>query len=498
LETLRRIEQLLWRGLLLCVPVAASPLLPLGSGTLTRPLAIVPAGVLLLLAGFRIIVLRQWPRLSARGFLLLGLFFAFVTLSGLLIVYAEPPILFKGQAPLGSLLRALFTLVMGVSFYTVARLHIRTPADIRITIRYLFISMTASVAVAVFQAIALAVHGEMLRLAQALTDLFAVHYQNLKDRAQGMSYEPSWLATEILALLAPALIAASISRQSAMGQPAEPGHVWRVAGGFGVAITGLLCSGSRFGLGAMIAMLVLSSIAAARRGKFLAAGALLSVLVAGGGSLFAMGQLGTGAGSSYVLGPLRYLSSSGTVDTNDPELAANLSNTLALAGRAAAAQAAVGMWLDHPLAGVSLGNGFRHFAGYAPEWFFATGAFNTGNREGAAWLDPNSPEKGNAKNMMLRLLSETGLVGFVLFFAFFLGQIFHGPATDAYHAEFRLATALALGFGYLNTDTFADPTFWIPLALCFAMNRRPQSQGETGVHAPANRQFAMARIERTL
>lgn len=473
LETLRCLESALWRTFLLCVPVAATPLLPLGSGTLTRPLAIIPASVLLLLAAFRMIVLRQRPALSAHGFLLLGAFFAYAALSGLAIVVLEAPVAFKGQTPLDSLSRALITLLMGVLFYTIARLHIRTPFDIRTAVRYLFIGMTASVCLAMLQTAALAVHGELLRIAQALTDFFSVHYQDLTARAQGMSYEPSWLATEILALLVPSLIAASISRQSALQRPAEPGHGWRVGAGFAVAITGLLCAGSRFGLGAMIGMLLLSSIMAARRGKFLAAVTLLSVLAIGGGSLLVMNQLGTGAGSSYVLGPLRFLNNAQSLDIDDPNLASDLSDTLALAGRAAAAQASFNMWLDHPVTGVSLGNGFRYFGDYAPDWFYETGIFNTGTREGAAWLDPNAPEKGNAKNMVLRLMSETGLVGLLLFVAFFWRQIFRGPPIDAYHSEFRLATATALGFGFLNVDTFADPTFWIPLALCFAMNHCP-------------------------
>ena len=91
--------------------------------------------------------------------------------------------------------------------------------------------------------------------------------------------------------------------------------------------------------------------------------------------------------------------------------------------------------------------------------------------EGAAWLDPNSPEKGNAKNFFLRLLSETGLVGLVLFGAFFLQQIFQDPPRDKFFAYFRLTAAAALIFSFFNQDSFADPCLWILLVLCHATGR---------------------------
>jgi O-antigen ligase len=157
-------------------------------------------------------------------------------------------------------------------------------------------------------------------------------------------------------------------------------------------------------------------------------------------------------------------------------LAENVTDILAVAGRVSAAEASAGMWLDHPMFGVSLGNSYRYFGKYAPDWAYATQLFEQGAKEGVGWLDPNSPEKGNAKNLFLRLLSETGLVGFALFGWFFLRQIFAAPALDAFHACFRLTTAAALFFAFLNQDSFADPILWIPLVLCLAMGSLPRTE----------------------
>ena len=470
---LARVEHGLWTFLLFAVPVSATPLLPFGSGTLARPLAAFPAALLLLLAAFRILFLGQKPRLAGGGFGLLGLFTAYIVVCGLVLASLAPPDAFKGQTPMDSFLRALMTWAMGLAFYLVARLNIRSDADIRHALRCLFVGMTASIAFATVQVMAIVEHGELLRVVQAITDLFAVHYDGLSSRAQGMTFEPSWLASQIIAFLMPALIASSISQRKFVNLPAARGHMLRLAGGFAIAIGGLLCSGSRFGLVCIAAMLVLSGLMAARRGHMLVAASFLLVLAAGGGGLMAMSRLGAGAGASYVVGPISYLTGAANLDSTGPDVAAGVTDTLALAGRVAAAEAAGDMWLDHPLFGVSLGNDYRYFGKYAPDWAFTTDLFTQGAKEGEGWLDPNSPEKGNAKNFFLRLLAETGLVGFVLFGLFLVRHLFRGPARDDYHAYFRLATAMALGFSFLNQDSFVETGIWIPLVLCFAMNRAP-------------------------
>lgn len=474
---LARTEKALWLCLLLLVPISASPLLPFGSGTLVRPLAFVPAALLLLLAVFRILLLGQRPKLDGDhgGFVLLLFFALYVVVSGLAHIIFLPAEAFKGQTPLDSFLRALATLVVGITFYIVARLHIRTAGDVRRAIRYLFIGMTASIAFAFIQVIAIVTQGELLRLVQAVTDLFAVHYDGLVSRAQGVTFEPSWLAVQIIVLMLPALIARSISRQEFVGVPADRGHMLYLIAGFGIAILGLLCAGSRFGLVCVVAMLMLSGLMAARRGRLFAALAFVAVLVAGGGGLAAMSGLRAGAGATYVIGPISYLTGSANLSAGNATVAENLTDVLAMAGRVSAAQAATSMWLDHPVFGVSLGNSYRYFGKYAPDWAFATQLFGQGAKEGVGWLDPNSPEKGNAKNLFLRLLSETGLVGFALFTMFFLRHIFLVPAHDNFLSYFRLTTAVALIFGFLNQDSFADPVLWIPVILCFSMNRLPQA-----------------------
>jgi O-antigen ligase len=467
---LDRAEKFLWILLLLLVPVSASPLLPFGSGTLVRPLSFLPALMILLLAAWRVLALGQRLRWPKGGWVLLILFTLYVVIGGLILLSGDPEQVFKGQAPLDSFVRALATLLVGLMFFTVARLHIRTAADVRTAMRYLFMGLSASVLFALVQVIAIVQRGPLLREVQQLTDLFAVHYAGLMNRAQGMTFEPSWLATQIILLMIPPLVARLLSRQAAPEAPADKRNIRSALMGFAIALTGLLCAGSRFGLVAALLIFLLAGAMAIKEGRMAATLTFAAVLAVGGGGMAAFGAVGAGAGAGYVIGPVAYLLE-GSVNTADQDFTTTVTDTLEIAGRAAAAQAAFNLWWDHALFGVSLGNNYRYFGRYAPDWAYDTGLFAAGTMEGAAWLDPSSPEKGNAKNFFLRLLSETGLVGLVLFGAFFQQQIFQYPARDKFFAYFRLTSAAALVFSFFNQDSFADPCLWILLALCHAMGR---------------------------
>ncbi len=474
MTTLMRVERFLWAALLLAVPVSASPFMPLGAGTLVRPLAILPASLLLALAAFRVVFLRQWPVIGrGRADVLLAGFVVYTMITGFACIAFLPEEPFKGQTPFDSFIRAQITLAAGIAFYVLARLYIRSADDIHRTIRLLFLGMSASIGLALIQVLAIVAQGSFFRITQQVTDVFAVHYDGLVSRAQGMTFEPSWLATQIIVLLVPSLIAYSVSREDFAGARLVARHRFMLALGFLVVIGGLLCAGSRFGLACLIGLLLLSGILAIRRGNLVAPLAFAALLVSGGAGLAMMSQIGAGAGAAYVLGPFRYLTNSASLDLSDGRSANDVSDIMAMAGRASAAEAAYFIWREHPVFGVSLGNGYRYFGRYAPDWVYATQLFK-GAKEGVGWLDPDSPEKGNAKSLFLRLLSETGVIGLALFCAFLFLQMFEGPSVGGFHAAFRLTTAIALCLAFINQDSFADPVFWIPLALCSAMGRRPR------------------------
>ncbi len=344
--------------------------------------------------------------------------------------------------------------------------------------------MSASIALAVLQIFAIVVGGGTLRTVQDITNVFAVHYVDFINRAQGMTYEPSWLATQITLLLLPWLVARSVSGQDFVGARTRKRVSASVLGGFLLVLVGLLCAGSRFGIASALGIIILCGLGALWKGRVAAALALFFIVAIGIGGSLVLRDLRAGAGTGYVATVLPELATFTAADFADPNQLNVVTDALSIAGRVATWQAAAEMWIDHPVSGVSLGNGYRYFGVYMPDWALTTDLFAEGENQGELWLDPYAPEKGNAKNLLLRLLAETGALGTILFVAFFLKHIFYARGGDRYYDAFRLAAGAALVFNWLNTDTFADPAMWILLATLHAAGRLRTELGTERAASP--------------
>jgi hypothetical protein len=454
--------------------VSSSPLLPLGEGTLIRPLSFVPAILLLGVAGIRILFLNQRPNFNRDDgcFATLFCFTIYVLISGLVIIAFLPDAAFKGQTPLESFVRGFATLLIGIVFYSLARLYIRTRTDALLVQKFLFVGIGGSILLAVYQVAAIFIGGDVLRDAQALTDIFAVRTTGLLNRGQGMGLEASALGYQITVLLLPFLVARGASGQAFVGLPKRKGNVWATLPGYLLALVGLLCAGSRFGIGSAVAIITISSLRALWRGRVLTVLAFATLVTVGTAGTTILSNLRVGAGSGYFTNAVSSLVDISSLDgLYDPDTNVLISDAISVSGRAAASQSAATLWFDNPLFGVSLGNTFRYFGRYVPDWAIDSLAFNQPVSEGFAWLDPSRPERANAKNFLIRLLAETGLFGTLLFLLFFFRHAFFVTNPDPYFGAFRTAAIAALCLNWLNSDTFADPAMWIMLALCHAGGR---------------------------
>jgi O-antigen ligase len=137
--------------------------------------------------------------------------------------------------------------------------------------------------------------------------------------------------------------------------------------------------------------------------------------------------------------------------------------------RFALAVASWGIFRSHPWIGVGLGqSGFRLFD-FLPDW--ATER----NPEMLFMLSPTSWTFPNPKNLWMRLLSETGLTG-TLLFGLFLVLVLLGALVllresrraDRFLGTFGLMACAAIALSGLNLDSFALPTIWIALGLVTA------------------------------
>jgi O-antigen ligase len=137
--------------------------------------------------------------------------------------------------------------------------------------------------------------------------------------------------------------------------------------------------------------------------------------------------------------------------------------------RYALAVASARIFADHPWAGVGLGQSGFYLLDHLPDW--ATDR----NPEMTFLVSPLAWQFPNPKNLWLRLLAETGLVGSVLFGVFLLligtGMIELLRRRDPMAVSmgiFGCSTLVAILFSGASLDSFALPTMWISLGLALA------------------------------
>ncbi len=100
-----------------------------------------------------------------------------------------------------------------------------------------------------------------------------------------------------------------------------------------------------------------------------------------------------------------------------------------------------------------------------PDWVLA------GVPEIAEQLSPLSNLYPNPKNLYVRLLAETGLVGLILFLAFYLTlgaeilRLLRGSQTARWLGAAGLFTLTALLFQGISQDSFAMPELWVNLGI---------------------------------
>jgi len=130
--------------------------------------------------------------------------------------------------------------------------------------------------------------------------------------------------------------------------------------------------------------------------------------------------------------------------------------------RAAYTVGALGAYEESPLSGVGLGASGFYLYDHLPDWALTTVP------EIARQLTPTSRLYPNPKNMYVRLLAETGLIGFA-FFVMFLFSVL-GEALTALRGKTPLARYLGIAglFSWIalasynfTQDSFATPNMWI-------------------------------------
>ncbi|RME86951.1 MAG: O-antigen ligase domain-containing protein [Anaerolineae bacterium] len=458
----------LWALVLLTLPVTSFRYFPfLGRSTQVRPLAAYPLALLLPLLLVRLWRRRRTERLP--GSLILFAFFALVVLlmTAIGALYAPPEL--RGQTYWGRALRAWVTVGLGLAFFLAALQMNRSEADLRFSLKWLFIGFALDVVWSGVQAVTFYTPLLEKRVVTLWQRAFSLRELVGSNRVSGMAYEPAWLAGQIATLYLPWLVAALLTRYPLHRRRILTVALLLAAGGL------LLLTYSRGGILVAVAASGLTILLTGREsmarvwewfgaafrsgnlplrerlwGWILRLGAVVLLLTVPVGAFLVLSQKG-------YFSNLWSASAESLVDY----VIANYAGA-----RMAYAVSAARTFLTHPWTGVGLGASGFYIYGNLPEWAL------TRLPEIARHLSPESHLYPNPKNIYLRLLAESGLPGFVFFAAFYLsvlGDILTALRREEGFARFLgvagLCTWLAVGMHNLTQDSFATPKIWLNLGM---------------------------------
>ncbi len=457
--SLDRLARFLWAATLITLPVSSFRYFPAGEGTFVRPLSFYPLVPLLVILLIQLARRKTsfpwtgtWTPLAA-----MVLVTAAASVAGVLI----GPVPMRGEDVVGRELRAWVTLIMGVSFFAAAAWMNRNADDLLFSVKWLFAGFVLDILWSGLQGATFYLHVLPKPRVTQWQRAFSMRELIRTNRISGLAYEPSWLAGHISTIYLPWLFAWLLTRQRVTR------FKWLEPVLLVCAALLLLATFSRGGLLTVAVTTVLtfllvgrSQIAAAwkwfasgfRGGRALAlrVGLIAVVLGAASGSLLFLGQKG------YIA---RLWNT--RAETLTDFLIQNSAGS-----RAAYMVGALSAYDEHPWTGVGLGASGFYIYDHLPDWALTTVP------DIARQLSPDNSLYPNPKNLYVRLLAETGLIGFFLFIAFQLSLL--GDALIAlkqktaimqYVGIAAVFTWVALIFYNLTQDSLAIPNLWINLGM---------------------------------
>jgi hypothetical protein len=471
---LEKASRFLWAAVLLTLPVTSFRYFPfLGDSTQVRPLALYPLVLLLL-----ILLIRLWrggiPNPWPGSLVLLGAFLI-VTLLASALGALNAPLELRGSSYFERVLRAWMTLFIGAAFFVSATWMNQDEADVRFSAKWILLGLCLHILWSLVQAASFYTSYLPRETLKDWQTSFSMRVPVKNRRFSGLAFEPSWLAGQIATLYMPWLVAGLLTRTRVFRAR------WVETILFVAAALLLVFTFSRGGvLFTLIAGLVTAWIAgrdllarvcewfisAFRKSNQPKREHAQGLAIRIGLIVIIIALL---AGSGIMMGRKKYFSKlfSGfeKADTLEEYIVYNYAG-----GRVAYAWAAMGAYRLDPWTGVGLGASGLYMYESLPD-FSKTTLF-----EVARQLDPRSHLIPNPKNMYVRLLAETGLIGLMLFLAFQFSMLADMRAllcsgANRFFGIAGLFTWIAIFLYNSTQDSLAVPNLWINLGILIGLTR---------------------------
>lgn len=460
-----RLQRLLWALLLVLLPFTSLPFLSrILGGTMIAPPAL-PLAAILFAMGLTPILLRKrkLPRLT-----LPLLTFTMAALTATLLAFFIPIPPFKEASRVGVALTGFFTLGCGLCFYLVSA----TLSDLQWNLRWLnaggILLLLWSLAQILAWNICHDTYPDWMWQVQRFISASGVLYN---WRATGLAYEPSWLGHQLTMLYLPIWLACTQTGLSAYPKR-KLFHLPAISLENLLLPVGLIVLYFSYARGSLVAFGMMAAIVAlslGQRGVNALSRKLSQRFPNQRPAVFRFGLWGILiflAMLTALVGVSFYLQNDLRMQDALPMLLQkasfnDLAHKLFFGERAIFWQAGLDIFSQHPIFGVGLGNAGFFFPQVLPPigWTMA---------------EPHkmyiSNELPNTLSLWIRLLSETGTLGFGLFISwlyllFLAAQRLRRSnqlvwRTFGWVGLFVLIGLLMEGF---SLDTFALPYYWLSL-----------------------------------
>ena len=486
--SLLTLSRFLWALVLVTLPVTSFRYLPfMGAGTTVRPLALYPLALLLpvlLVRVKRCEIQRPWP-----GALTVLLAFLLAALAATAFGATLAPVELRGVDFFDRALRAGITLVIGLMFFVAAVWMNESEQDVKFSVKWLLVGLVAHLVWGAIQFVGLNTghRQQLLKIQQ----LFSVRGLVKNKRISGFAYEPSWLAGQIATLYLPWLVAGLMMKYRVLQADDKPQTIdherqtivhrlstvvrWIEPLLLLAALAALLMTYSRSGLVvAVLAGLATFALAGGETVKafwgWVLAGfdrqhwtnKMAALQAAGSRILLAILAVAVFVAAGLFLADKGYIATFFKSDKSD---LFSYAVDVYLGPRLAYATAAMTSFQEYPLTGVGLGaSGFWIYQNM-PDWVLS------GVPEISEQLSPLSSLYPNAKNLYVRLLTETGLAGFVVFLAFYLAVLadalglLRSPGAARWLGAAGIFALAAVMLQGVSQDSFAMPEMWLNLGI---------------------------------
>ena len=480
-SSMTRLARFLWGAALVTLPITSFRYFPLlGDATYVRPLSLYP--IALLLPVLLVQLLQKKTSVPRAGTLVPLLAFVLIALAATGIGLLLDPLPLRGQGYVGRVVRAWATLAIGLSFFVTAIWMNRNEEDLRFSLKWLLAGFVMDILWSGVQGLAF--------YTPLLKKVTVTHWQRLfsmrelvkTNRVSGMAYEPAWLAGQIATVYLPWLFASLLTRV----------HItrfkWLEVILLGFAGLLLLATFSRGGLLTAAGALVLTFLLVGREELRAVWNWFISGFQGGNQWLLRVGLIllfiGALAGAGLFLSQKGYITR--LFNTQAESLEEFVIENSAGA-RAAYTFGALGAYQDSPLTGVGLGASGFYIYDHLPDWALTTVP------EIARQLSPENGLYPNPKNLYVRLLAETGLIGLFVFMAFLFSVL--GEALTAWRSQMTFGRYLgiagifswfAVALYNVTQDSFATPNIWINFGILAGMTAFAVGSEQTAFPTPTS------------